>query len=305
MTWDTIGRFEVLGKLASGGMGDILRVRDPRRPDEPDLLLKYMHPHLRDIPEFMDLFEREGELVTRLDHPHIVKAFEYGTDDDAPYILLRYYPGVDAKHLTRYYRGPWPAAHAALLLADIASALSCIHAARDDNGTPLHIVHRDVNPHNIIIDPRGNARLCDFGVAKSALSRHETRPGVFRGKFAYMAPEQLRGDACDHRADIFSLGVVAFELFSGERLLEHRSVEDLFTPDPDTLRRVGTAPGIPETLRETLLSILDDDPDRRRCSAADLATVFAAAAQPETVHRASLGRDVSAVTEKQSSSPLS
>ena len=294
MNRGSIGRFEVLGRLASGGMGDVLRVRDPQRPGEQDLLLKYMHPHLRDIPEFMELFEREGELVTRLSHPNIVKAFEYGTADDAPYILLRYHPGVDAKRLSRHYNGPWPREGAAVLLADIASALSHIHQAQDDDGTPLHIVHRDVNPHNIIVGPNGISLLCDFGVAKSVLSRLETRPGVYRGKFAYMAPEHLRGEPCDARSDIFSLGVVAFELFTGERLLEQRTVEDLFSPDKETLRRIKEHPGLNGEIRSILEGTLQDSPRDRRFSAADLAERFSALAQPETDARNNLGTSVKA-----------
>jgi serine/threonine protein kinase len=178
------------------------------------VVMKRVHEHLADSEELRELFAREGAIAMQLDHPNIVRVLDVGEDDGVPFLVMELLHGVDLRTAlavvmregTRFHP-----ANACLIASAIAAALHHAHAL------PLGIVHRDVSPHNVFLGSDGVVKLLDFGIAKTNRAV-ATRTGVVRGKAGYMSPEQLAGLAVDARSDLFSLGVVLWEMLAGRRL---------------------------------------------------------------------------------------
>ncbi len=296
---DRIGRFRIIRKLANGGMGELYLVLDDEHAAGRTLVLKLMHKHLSDIEEFMQMFEQEGKLACRIDHPNIVRSHEYGKIENRPYILMDYYHSVRLYDLMSPFLHsgkPMPQDVSLSILLDIARALEYIHTLKDDSGQPLNVVHRDVNPKNVLVEfESGRALLCDFGVAKSALSSYETRPGVFRGRFAYMSPEQLAGERVDFRSDLYSLGIIACEMCCGRRLFPFRSIEDVF--EPVNPARELLHEGISKPLAELIESLLEPDKENRPKDSAEVVEVLYSCMDDEAVARKKLIRLVEELNE--------
>ncbi len=183
------------------------------------LVLKRLLPHLADSEDTAAMFAHEVALAMRLDHPCIVRVLDQGELDGLPFFVMPWLDGVDLRTLSSRLgaaRTRLPVGLACAVGAQIASALDYAHALADDQGRPLGVVHRDVSPHNVMLTRFGEVKVLDFGIAKTYLTA--TRTGLVRGKAAYMAPEQLAGLQVDGRADLFSLGVVIWELLTGGRL---------------------------------------------------------------------------------------
>lgn len=167
--------------------------------------------------EILRLFAREGELASRFDHPKVARVFDVGDVGGRPYIAMEYVPGGDLAHLLdRMAPDPLPPGPAVRIVLDLCEALQYVHDVTDDSGAPLHVVHGDLTPSNILVSTSGVAKLIDFSVASSG----ERDPGdtTVRGTYAYMSPEQVRGQAIDRRTDVFAVGVLLWELLSGKRL---------------------------------------------------------------------------------------
>jgi serine/threonine-protein kinase len=189
--------------------------------------IKRMHPHLADSPEFVELFFREAQVASTLDHPNLVAVHESGQDGGQYFLVMEYVDGISLRQLVSRVRkggGAFDVAVAVSIATSICAGLHHAHERGDDQGRPLQIVHRDVSPGNVFVSYDGAVKLGDFGVAKATsewTAMHSTT-GTIRGKVAYMAPEQARGDAVDRRADVFAVGNVLFELLAGRRLIQAR-----------------------------------------------------------------------------------
>ena len=196
-------RYEVASKIASGGMATVYLATDARlgRP----VALKVMHPHLASDPVFVERFAREARSAARLSHPGIVAVYDQGSDDGVVYLAMEHVPGTTLREMLAV-RGALPVGRALDLLADLLDALASAHRA--------DLVHRDVKPENILVGTDGRLRVADFGLARAA-SASTTAASVLIGTVAYLAPELVTAGRADARADVYAVGVLAFELLTG------------------------------------------------------------------------------------------
>jgi serine/threonine protein kinase len=184
------------------------------------VVLKRMLPQLAQQRDFIEMFLDEARIAATLQHPNVVQTYDVGVANGSYFIAMEYLHGEDllsiTKALTREGR-PWPIEHVLNVVISLCAGLHYTHEKRNANGKPLNIVHRDVTPTNVIVTYDGHVKLLDFGIARSADRARQTRYGGLKGKFPYMSPEQCRGEPLDRRSDIFSLGVVIYELTLGRR----------------------------------------------------------------------------------------
>ncbi len=263
------GRYELVRALGAGGMGEILLARQPGLPGVDRLVvLKKILPHLAREAGFLERFLDETRVAACLSHGNIVQVFEVGEVDGEYFMAMEYVEGMDLKeafHRLRVEQRRMPEGLALYVLVEIAKALSHAHEKRGPDGIPLGIVHRDVSPANLLLSMDGQVKLTDFGVAKAALRLSLTIPGTLHGKVYYMSPEQVVGDDCDPRADVFSLGVVAYEMLAGRRPFEGTSemaVLDLVRRcEPPALSEV--APWVPGSLASIVGRAMVRDPAGR------------------------------------------
>jgi len=266
-----IGRYDVLGRIATGGMAEIFLARETAGDVSRLLVVKLVKSELVDNAAFTEMFLGEARVSMRLQHPNICHLYEFGEHARRPYLAMEYVEGVTLVSLVKR-NGKVEPALAARIASKVAEALDYAHNATDSRGSPLNITHRDVSPHNVMVGYNGVIKLFDFGIAKAASATVTTSAGQVKGKFAYMAPEQAQGGAVDGRTDVFALGIVLFEMLSARRLFRkdtdfatmHAIVRD---PIPD-IRQV--VPDIPPQLAEIVAKALARDLHERYQSAGDL-----------------------------------
>jgi len=270
----TFGRFEILGRIAFGGMAEIFLGREATAGASRMLAIKRILPHVADDPAFVEMFLDEARLAIQLNHPHICHIYEFGELETSYFIAMEWIWGAPFGKIIRRARsrGGLPAEFVAKAVAQVAEALHYAHRARDSSGQPLGIVHRDVSPQNVMISYEGQVKLLDFGIAKAQSHTTKTQAGVVKGKFAYMSPQQCTGKPIDARADVFALGVVLYEALVGETLY-HRPTEY------ETMRAViedpvpsvrDKKPNIAVELDAIVQKALQKKPDDRFKSAADM-----------------------------------
>ncbi|HSS03211.1 MAG TPA: protein kinase [Kofleriaceae bacterium] len=271
-----LGSFEIVRKLARGGMAEIFLART-RGPSgfEKLVVLKKILPKYAGKRRFVQLFLEEAKLAAGLDHPNIAQVYDIGMVDGSYFFTMEYLHGQDLRSiLHRAWRtgDRLPIENAVQVARNVASALHFAHEKQRSDGALLGIVHRDVSPSNVIVTYDGATKLLDFGVAKSTASTVKTRTGALKGKVSYMSPEQARGAPIDRRSDIFSLGVVLWEMVTVQRL--YRGENDLATlqliinqpPQPPTaIRR-----DCPAELERIVLRALAQDPTDRYQTADEL-----------------------------------
>lgn len=274
-TGEMFGRYRIRGVLEEGGMGRLyVAERTGVQGFTKVVALKRILPHLAHDPRLRAMFIAEARVAARLDHPDIVTTFELGEVDGNFFMSMEYLPGEDlAKILSRCTATrPMPVEIAVTLGQRVADALHYAHELTDDDGYPAMLVHRDVNPCNIVVTYYGAVKLLDFGVAKEAAASSTTFSGVFRGNYAYCAPEQIEGTPLDRRTDIFCLGIVLWECVTGQRLFgggtdvsNIDAVRSKRIDPPSTLR-----PEVPPALDAIVMRCLSRDPARRYQRASDL-----------------------------------
>ena len=255
-----IAQFELLESLGAGAMGEVWKAWDPRLRRNVTLKL----PHNRSLAENeLNRFLREGQSTAQLHHPQLASVHEVGRDGDTLYIVAHYVEGDNLQEYASQQQLPYPAI--AKLCAEVAEALQHVH----DGG----IVHRDLKPANIIVDQDGRPHIIDFGLAKSSNDDYDlTIQGELLGTPAYMSPEQANGDRASHQSDIYSLGVILFELltgscpFSGDRSSVLQQVVVRSPPPPRSLRA-----SIPRDLETICLQAIEKEPARRYRSAHEMA----------------------------------
>ena len=215
------GKYYLLGLIARGGMAEVYRARPRNAPDVEQLLaIKVMRPQLAREARFVDMFNREGQLAMLLANDSIVRTIEVERIKDRHYIAIEYIGGRDLTQLLRRCQETnkrIPVPHAVYIAARIAEGLHFAHSLRGSDGRPLNIVNRDVSPSNVRLSYDGAVKLLDFGIAQ-ALMKFTSEIGVLKGKFSYMSPEQIRGMPLDARTDIFSAGIILYEMLTTEKL---------------------------------------------------------------------------------------
>lgn len=214
----------LIRRIATGGMAEVWEARQIGvQGFEKRLAVKVVLPHLVENQEFIHMFLDEGRLAARLDHPNVCQIYKLGHAQGANtyYMAMEYIDGVGLNTILRESarRGlPLPFEHCCQIMIGACSGLDYAHSCTDSHGQPLHLVHRDISPQNLMITFDGAVKVVDFGIAKAATQIQHTRAGVVKGKYAYMSPEQATADTLDLRSDIFALGVVLWEMTTGHRL---------------------------------------------------------------------------------------
>lgn len=227
-----------------------------------------------DVEGFAARLRREARLLAKLDHPGIAAVHEVGRDDEGLFVAMEYVEGHDLRAVIRRAAttGQRPSAAAAVALGiQVATALAHAHEKCDEHGRPLGVVHRDISPANIIVRPDGIVKLLDFGVARESAGPTITGPSELVGKLVYMSPEQIMRWTVDARADIFSLGVVLWELLALRRPFANDHVALMREiPTVDVPSILSVRPDLPRDLDRVLAGMLERDPDRRYPDAASV-----------------------------------
>ncbi len=273
----TLGHYRIVDQIGAGGMGVVFRAHDERLDRE--VAVKVLPEEVAKDPDRLDRFEREARAVARLNHPNILAIHDFGTDDDVPYAVMELLEGQTLREVING-GGVTPGR-----AVEYARAITEGLAAAHDKG----IVHRDLKPENIFLTGDGRIKILDFGLAKLVLPEQdftsemptaplETTPGSLLGTLAYMSPEQVRGQPCDERADIFAFGTVLYEMLGGRRPFNgHSTVElasEILGKDPPPLTPEGSE--ISPALANVVMRCLEKRPEDRFSSARDLSLTLAA-----------------------------
>jgi len=270
------GQYVLERRLARGGMAEIWLARMTGVEGfEKAVAIKKILPHLTESDDFEKMFIDEAKLAARLNHENIIHIFDLGKIGDEYYIAMEYVEGRDLRSMLNQARRRGmriPRSLAVKIGTRLASALNYAHNHPSASGRPAGIIHRDVSPRNVLLGYDGRVKLCDFGIAKAASTVGRTAIGAIKGKLQYMSPEQAWGRQVDGRSDIFSLGVVLYELVAGERLFagdnEISLLEEVRECRVKEPRRVD--PSIPDQLNRIIVRALKKNPEDRYASAADM-----------------------------------
>jgi tRNA A-37 threonylcarbamoyl transferase component Bud32 len=264
-----LGRYELLARLATGGMGEIFLARlEGAAGFEKLCVVKRILPHLADDARFRQMLIAEAQIAAKMAHANICQVYELGETAGQLYIVMEYLEGVTMLPLLRRAskaNAPFDLGFIAGVIEQTTDALHYAHELNDRGGEPLGLIHRDVTPANIFVCDSGVAKVLDFGIAKARGASTKTEDGAVKGKYAYMAPEQLRGTEIDRRVDLFALGVVLYEMVALRRLFQRKTDYLTFRavmeqPIPD-IRRY--RPDVPEAMAAVISRALDREPTRR------------------------------------------
>ncbi|HKW62860.1 MAG TPA: protein kinase [Candidatus Acidoferrum sp.] len=274
-----LGDFQIVSFLGAGGMGDVYRAKDLRL--ERDVAIKVLPSFVSVDPERLRRFEQEAKAAAALNHPNILAVFQMGSYEGAPYLVSELLEGETLREQVK--RGPVPPKKSVDYAVQIARGLAAAH----EKG----IVHRDLKPENLFVTRDGRIKILDFGLAKllhtdgeTQLTKQtlDTQPGAVMGTAGYMAPEQVRGLAADHRADIFAFGAILYEMLTGKRAFSKSTSADtmsaILNEDPPPISQA--TPSVPPALERAVQRCLEKNPEQRFQSASDLA--FALELSPDS-----------------------
>jgi serine/threonine protein kinase len=302
---DAFGPYVLLERLASGGMAEVFRAkRAGVEGFEKVVAVKRILPHLSDNREFVTMFVDEAKMVAGLSHPNIVQIFDLGRIETSYYIAMEYVHGRDLRTIIKRARErgtPTPIPLALFVTGRVCLALESAHRKKDERGRPLLIVHRDVSPQNILVSFEGDVKLADFGIARAASKAPTTDRGALRGKLLYMSPEHAWGRPIDRRADLYSLGVVLYELLTDQKPLAAdpaRSVLDVVR-EARVIPPSSVNPEIPAAVERIVLRALAREPEDRYQHASEMmGEIDGVLRSPPSPSSADLGRFVSGLFEE-------
>jgi serine/threonine protein kinase len=263
------GKYLLLERISVGGMAEVFKAKSfGEEGFEKILAIKRILPSMAEDEEFIEMFIDEAKISGQLSHPNIGQIFELGKIDSSYFIAMEYVWGKDVLQIQnrfRRHRQTMPLAMSVFIASRVCEGLDYAHRKKDETNSPLHIIHRDVSPQNVLVSYSGECKIIDFGIAKARSRSSKTQAGVLKGKFGYMSPEQVRALPLDQRSDIFTIGTVLYEMCTGERL---------FTGESDfaTLEKVRNAivkapskinPKISPALEGIIMQALRRDPEER------------------------------------------
>ncbi len=274
------GRYVLLHRLARGGMGEVFlaKIGEIQGFEKP-IVIKKILPDLAKDEEFLQRFVEEAQIAIKLAHSNIVPVYEMGMVDGQYFLAMEFVEGRDLREMInrcRQRRATLDPDLCLLLIREVANGLAYAHRRTDEDGRPIHLVHCDISPPNVVVSYEGEVRIIDFGVAKSAMQRAQANQSVAFGKYGYMSPEQLiRGAEVDRRADIYATGVLLYELLTGRRLFRfdegstYRQVARVVTAgkiDAPSFRN----PGLDPVLDDLVMRALRTEPAERYQTAEEL-----------------------------------
>jgi len=273
---DSQQRYRVIEKLESGGMAEVFRAEsEGLQGFRKQVAIKRVLPHLSSKKKFISMFLDEARLSAQLSHSNCVQVFDIGVGDSAYFIVMEFVDGGNLKSIIEHIKKTgkdFPVEAAVHISLEICKGLAYAHELTDSHGVPLHIVHRDMSPPNVLITKYGEVKIVDFGLAKANSQLEKSEPGIIKGKFSYLAPEAAMAQEVDARTDIFAVGIILWELLAGQRLF-------LGDTDFQTVKKVQAAvvPSIsqinkkvPPELEKIVARALARDPAQRYSTARTL-----------------------------------
>jgi serine/threonine protein kinase len=272
----TANSYEILAKLATGGMAEIFLARGASAAGvERYVVLKRVLRHRATDVDFVRMFLDEARLAAQLQHPNVAQVFDVGKLGDSYFFTMEYVHGETVRALLQRahaLRRPIPIATVLTIIAGAAAGLHHAHERIGTDGRPLGIVHRDVSPSNLMVSYEGSVKVVDFGVAKATHSTHETRSGAVKGKISYLSPEQCRGTEIDRRSDLFSLGIIMWEMLTTERLFRRDTdfANMAAIVNDDALPPSARRPDVPPDVDALVLKLLAKAPADRFQTADEL-----------------------------------
>jgi len=310
----TFGKYLLHDRLGAGGMAEVWAATLPGASGiDKRCVIKRILPRYMTDERFVRMFHAEARLSIALQHGNVVPVFDFGEVDGTHYLAMEWIDGKDLGRVldrARDLRAPFPLPLALHVAIEVCRGLAYVHAKEGPDGAPLRLVHRDVSPSNVLVSWEGDVKLADFGIAKMLTTLGDTREHELKGKISYMAPEQARGESVDARTDVYSAGLVLWEMCTGRRPLETRSREEALArrrsadpiPVPSTVR-----PDVPVALDHLLARALAprpvDRPAEMKELIAELAPLLARLAPATTasdlgayVKRLFAGDDAEAMT---------
>jgi serine/threonine protein kinase len=273
---DSQQRYRVVEKLESGGMAEVFRAEsEGLQGFRKQVAIKRVLPHLSEKKKFISMFLDEARLSAHLSHSNCVQVFDIGVGDNAYFIVMEFVDGANLKAIAESLRKQgreFPVSCAAFIAHEMCKGLAYAHELRDNNGTQLNIVHRDMSPPNVLITKYGEIKIVDFGLAKANSQLEHSEPGIIKGKFSYLSPEAAMGQEVDHRTDIFAVGIILWELLAGQRLFlgetdfqTVKKVQQAVVPAVSTINKK-----VPPELDRIVSKALARDPKARYPSAREL-----------------------------------
>lgn len=270
------GKYYLLDRVNVGGMAEVFRAKATGVEGFEKLVaIKRILPNIAEDDEFITMFIDEAKISVQLSHANIAQIYDLGKIDESYFIAMEFIAGKDLRTIFERSRKRGeilPISMSCYGIARVCEGLDYAHRKKDQQGRDLHIVHRDVSPQNILISYEGEVKLIDFGIAKAANKASKTQAGILKGKFGYMSPEQVRGLPIDRRSDVFAVGIVLYEMLTGERLFVGESdfstlekVRNVEIMPPTTYNR-----RIPDELEAIVLKALAREPEERYQSAGEV-----------------------------------
>ncbi len=305
-----LGRYKVDQLLARGGMGEVYlgRIVGAHGFERP-IVIKVIRTELIADERVALMFVDEARIAAGLHHRNIVQIIDFDLFDGGAFLVCEHVDGCDLRALLRYLRAPPRYDIGVSIIAEIGTGLEAAHDATGEDGNALNLVHRDVSPSNVLLGTQGEVKVADFGVAKARSRSYHTVSGSIKGKAPYMAPEQILGEPIDRRADVFSLGILLFEVTTRTRLYSQhanaiamRQILDGDVPDPAERR-----PGYPPELAQIVRRALARDPNRRYQTARALVDDLDELAHRRkwSLSRAAIGDLVRVIKTRAESTPTS
>ena len=286
------GRYQVLKELGRGGMGIVFQAHDKQLNEQ--VALKIISPMLSTDPESLERLKREVSSARRISHPNIIRIYDIGETNGLHFVSMEFFPGQNLKEYIRQ-SGPLSLIQGSHIVQQICEGLEAAHWQR--------IVHRDLKSQNVLIGQTGNVKIIDFGLARPSYMEGMTATGLILGTPEYMAPEQVSGKKADERADIYSFGIILYEIFTGRLPFRGESAISVgfqqIRDNPPRPREIN--PQIPEELERIILRALEKDPNKRYATISDLRQDFqklVQAAAPDHVRTATSPAQLHRDTEK-------
>lgn len=281
-----VGRYLLFDSFAAGGMATVhlARLLGPRGFSRA-VAIKQLHPQFANNSEFVAMLLDEAKLASRVRHSNVVSPLDVVVLESELFVVMDYIHGESLARLLRQSGGPLPIPIVASVMTQALMGLHAAHEAVGANGEPLGMVHRDVSPQNILIGDDGVARVVDFGIAKPQHGwSRTTNDGVLKGKLGYMAPEQLQLETVDRRTDIFTAGIVLWEMLTGTRLFSGETLTVVSAQMQHAERHIATreVADLPPALRQVAGKALARDPAHRYATAREMAAAISAVVAPAT-----------------------